>query len=114
MGGIIIIKKSKEMPLFLKEWYNLSLFHPELLFDTYGADLNRLPNSFNEHRHDQAIITPLIFHYKEKDSIAILPETSESQKGKASIVATRTHVWTWNIIDKLLFHSKKFCKRIKP
>lgn len=104
MGGIIIIKKTLKTPIFLSEWLNISLFHPELLCDPFGEDLNRLPETFNVHRHDQTIITPLVYKYKDADGIIVLPETSESSKEDASIIASRTVIWSWSWKDRIIFH----------
>lgn len=103
MGGIIIVKKTTSIPLFLSEWYNISLYYPELVCDPFGEDLNRLPGSFNVHRHDQTIITPLAYKYNKIDRIAIIPETSESSTDSAAIIASRTVVWSWNFYDKAKF-----------
>lgn len=104
MGGIIIIKKTTSTPIFLLEWLNISLYHPELVCDPFGEDLYRLPNTYNVHRHDQTIITPLVYKYKELDKIKILKETSESSIEKASIIASRTVIWKWSWKERLIFH----------
>ena len=111
MGGIIIIKKTSSIPLFLSEWLNISLFHPELICDPFGEDLSRLPDTFNVHRHDQTIITPLVYKYKNIDVIKILPETSESCKESTSIIASRTVIWSWSWIDRIMFHLHIFIFR---
>lgn len=107
MGGIIIIKKTTKIPCFLQQWLNIAVLNPSLFYDAYGEELGRLPESFNEHRHDQAILASLVYYYKDIDSIAILPEKSESQKEIAAIIATRTHIRTWNLSDKLLWRIRK-------
>lgn len=112
LGGIIIIKRTQATPIFLSEWLNISLYHPELLCDPFGEDLNRLPEDFNVHRHDQAIITPLIFHYKNVDDIFVLPETAESNKENAAIIASRRVIWSWNTLDRIRFHIMKLIKII--
>jgi hypothetical protein len=112
MGGILIIKKTSKIPLFISEWFNISLFYPELICDPFGEDLNRLPNTFNEHRHDQAIITPLVFFYKDFDKILVLPETSESNKQVAAIIASRRVDWTWNLCDKFRYHINTLIKKL--
>ncbi len=108
MSGIIIIRKTSKIPNFIQQWLNLAVLNPALFCDAYGEELERLPNTFNEHRHDQAILAPLVYHYKNIDKISILPEKSESQKEIAAVIATRTHVWNWNIEDKLLWRIKNF------
>ena len=49
----------------------------------------------------------ICYYYKEIDKIAILPEKSESQQEIAAIIATRTHVYSWNLGDKLLWRMHK-------
>lgn len=107
MSGIIIVRKTSKIPNFIQQWLNLAVLNPALFCDAYGEELGRLPESFNEHRHDQAILSPLAYYYKEIDKIAILPEKSESQQEIAAIIATRTHVYSWNLGDKLLWRMHK-------
>lgn len=91
-GGFIIIKKTRPILSVLENWYRLTLFKPELIMDPIGEELNHLPKTFNRHRHDQAILTPLVYHYKESDNILVLPETSESCKESAAVIASRYRV----------------------
>lgn len=91
-GGFIIIKKTIPVISVLENWYRITLFKPELIMDPWGKELNHLPKTFNQHRHDQAILTPLIYHYKKRDKILVLPETSESSKDSAAVIASRYRV----------------------
>lgn len=106
-GGAIIIKKTPQLLNIIEQWLKISLFHPNLICDPYGAELSKIPSTFNVHRHDQAIITPLVFQYKESDNICILYETSESQRETAAIIASRRMIWTWNLYDKIALRMKK-------
>lgn len=108
MSGIIIVRRTAKIPCFIQEWLNIAVLNPSLFCDAYGEELGRLPETFNEHRHDQAILAPLVSHYKDIDKIAILPEKSESQKNLAAIIATRTHIRSWNLSDKFMWRIKKF------
>ena len=89
MGGFCIIKKTSKSLQVLEEWYKIYLFKPELIIDPWGEELLNIPETYNAHRHDQSILTPLIYYYKETDEILVLPETSESQKDLAAVSATR-------------------------
>ena len=109
-GGAIIIKKTPQILKLLDQWIKISLFHPELICDPFGKDLSRIPNTFNVHRHDQAIITPLVYQYKELDNICLLNETSESQTETAAIIASRRIIWTWNLYNKIAYRINKFFK----
>lgn len=110
-GGAFIIKKNAQALCFIEQWLKISIFHPELICDPFGKELSHIPESFNEHRHDQAVLTPLLYHYKEESNILVLPETSESQKQYAAIIASRRKAWTWNLFDRLLYHLKDLFKK---
>lgn len=109
MSGIIIIKKTANIPCFIQQWLKIALLNPSLFCDAYGEELGRLPDSFNEHRHDQAILTPLVYYYKDIDKIVVLHEKSESRKEIAAVIASRTHIRSWTLCDKLAWRIKK-CK----
>ena len=57
--------------------------------DPIGNEVESLPETFNVHRHDQTVVTPLVYHFREKDNVLVLPETSESDREHAAIVASR-------------------------
>lgn len=110
MGGFFIIKKSKSSLRVIEDWFNITLFHPELIADPYGAELENLCDEFNCHRHDQCIITPLVFHYKELDNILVLPESSESQKDKAAVIASRNKLGKIPFLLKLKYRIYYYLK----
>lgn len=91
-GGFMMFRKTKDKLRFVEDWYSITLFHPELVMDPYGVELDRLPASFSRHRHDQSIITPLAYYYHESDKILVLPEKSESDKAHAVVAADRYQV----------------------
>lgn len=107
-GGAIIVKKTQNLLNFLDQWLKITIFHPELICDPFGNELSHIPDTFNAHRHDQTILTPLIYHYKDIDNILVLPESSESSKNDAAIIASRRVIWTWNIFDKIYFYAKHY------
>ncbi len=110
MGGIIIIKKTPQLLQVMDQWFKISLFHPELIIDPLGKELAKIPSSFNVHRHDQAILTPLVYKFKQQDNILVLPETAESEKNTAAIIAERRvekDIWT-NFLSQRIKHILKF------
>ena len=107
-GGAIIIKKTPKLLNVLDQWLRISMFHPELICDPFGKELSNIPSTFNAHRHDQAILTPLVFHYINTDKICILPETAETDKQNAAIIAARRVLWTYNLMDKIIYLTKKY------
>lgn len=88
-AGSMIFRKTEKPSIILEQWMKITLFHPELVAYPYGTELAHLPETFNAHRCDQAILTPLIFHYREKDNALVLPETAESRIGHPAVLATR-------------------------
>lgn len=109
-GGAIIIKKTSPLLNILDQWLKITIFYPELVCDPYGKELSHIPATFNEHRHDQSILTPLIYKYRKEDCALVLPETSESDKQHAAIIASRRIAWTWNLFDKLLYRLRMLKK----
>lgn len=107
-GGFMIIKKTKTIITMIEDWYRITLFNPELIIDPFGKELTNLPESFNLHRHDQAIITPLIYHYKERDKILVLPETSESSTQSAAVIASRYRVGKLPLIQYIKYKIYNF------
>ena len=91
-SGFFIVKKTKNHLKVISEWYHLALFKPNLFIDPFGPELLHLPKTFNEHRHDQTILTLLIWKYQKIDKILVLPETLEScGTYSPCVVATRIH-----------------------
>lgn len=107
MGTIFFIKKTTPLINVIREWYNLALFHPILFMDPIGKETTSLPDDFNVHRHDQAVLTPLIYYYKCIDQVLVLPETSESDKTHAAIIASRfiqREMPLWLYIKYRIYH----------
>lgn len=88
-AGSFFVKKTTPILNIINEWYNLVLFHPILFVDPIGKEKTELPDDFNVHSHDQSVLTPLVYYYKEKDNILVMPETSETDKKHAAIIASR-------------------------
>lgn len=88
-SGFIIVRKNKSIPFLIKQWLNITLFHPELIADPYGAEIEALPESYCAHRHDQSVVTALVFHYQKEENVLVLPETAESRIGNPAVLATR-------------------------
>ena len=86
-AGFMIFKKIKQLSIILDEWFKLTLFHPELIMDPYGPDLAQKDAFY--HTHDQAVLTPLVYHYHKEDNALVLPETAESRIGDPAVIGTR-------------------------
>lgn len=88
-AGFMIFKKTNPLSFILDQWMKITLFHPELVADPFGAELKHLPETYNAHRFDQGILTPLIYRYSQKDNALVLLETSESHIGIPAVLASR-------------------------
>lgn len=86
LAGFMMVRMGAK-PL-LQEWLGLMYLHPEFLVDM--QEEKEQYSSFIMHRHDQSLLTALVYYYKEKKDfpIAILQETAESDNN-AAVVATR-------------------------
>ena len=103
MGGFFIIQKTNKQLHTIDNWYKITLLHPELIIDPYGEELSEQEVYFNAHRHDQTILTPLIFNYKEEDKIMVLPESAESNQSEAAVIASRNKVGKLPFLLKLKY-----------
>jgi hypothetical protein len=85
----LILKKCPETMTLVEEWLNITLFRPDLLMDPFGTDALYPYPTFNVHRHDQSILTPLVCFYQEKLNLCVLPETTETHTEDAAVLAVR-------------------------
>ena len=89
-GGLIFCKGKGNF--FIKEWYDITLNHPELIIDPSIEELKFQHKTFSGyHRHDQSIITPLAFKHQNKD-VKVLPEIFDENKQSTIINASRNRV----------------------
>jgi hypothetical protein len=102
-GGLCVIKKTKDAMSLINEWLRISLFYPELVIDPSSSEKENLPGYFIAHRHDQTIITPLVYHYAKRYNLLVLPETSESDKGNAWISAIRNRLGEMSIWARIKY-----------
>lgn len=87
-GGMMAIKKTADNKI-IDEWINLMLRHPEIVCDPTDEELLSLPPDFNQHRHDQPIISCVVRKFANEAKALIIDETSESRIGNPAIVAER-------------------------
>ena len=97
-GGLIFCRKSNNT--FIKEWLDITLTHPELVIDPNQDELKDQYPAFNgNHRHDQSIITPLAYKYRNH-SIVILPELFD-ENNKSKIIRTSRNRITKEMYKKV-------------
>lgn len=80
MAGFLFVKKTKNTCNIIDQWYKLTINNPEILVDSH--ELNEIETNvlLNEHRHDQAILTAMVYLYKELDQVLVIPESFELVK----------------------------------
>ena len=88
-AGFVIYKNTGQRPMVLDQWLKIMILRPDLVLPPFGEELFHLPDSYCDHRCDQAILSPLVFYYQKIDNALVLPETSESKIGNPAVLASR-------------------------
>ncbi len=90
-GGYIFCK-GKNNP-FIKEWLDITLTHPELVMEPGEDELKDQYRAFcGLHRHDQSIITPIAYKYKETNIIHVSPDVFDENPISLIIRSSRNHI----------------------
>lgn len=87
MAGFLMVKCNMSL---IQEWLDTMLNNPNLVIDPTDVQQKEQYPFFVAHRHDQSILTPLVYYYRDehKLKLCILPETAESNPN-AAVVASR-------------------------
>lgn len=92
IGGCFFIKKTHATLNFVKQWSDFICAHQELVCDVLPEEKDQ-DVAFVEHRHDQAILSLLLYTSKEKNNFKYLDEDIEwhdnMDNGNRAIVAER-------------------------
>lgn len=67
LATVIIIKVTDFTRLFIEEWRNIVIMHPELVMDVDKSDIKHQKKCFIENRHDQAVYSALIYKYEHNE-----------------------------------------------
>lgn len=98
-AGFVIAKGKSQV---IKEWFEMSMLHPELFYDLYAAEKYVQEESYIAHRHDQSVLSAIAYLGVEKGwKVKILPEVSESKADAAVVTARRVvrEVSAWSKIQ---------------
>lgn len=79
LGGILFFKNQNNA--FVKDWLDIIMHHPEVVFEPTGEECNNQYPYFALHKHEQPVITALSVKHKEK--CLVLPELFEFKVGGA-------------------------------
>ncbi len=71
-GTAIILKKEKGITKLIEEWLNIMFYNPELVIDSTEQENREQSSRYKEHRHDQAILSGLVFQYEKSLKVKIL------------------------------------------
>jgi len=105
LAGFIIMKKASNCNI-IEEWLKIMLFKQELLIDPYGAEINDQEELFIDHRHDQALLTPLVYFYQSRLNLLLLPENSERRINGQALFAGRIRDKSLKKRAKLFIYGK--------
>ena len=101
-AGFVIAKGKSEV---IKEWFEMSMLHPELFYDLYAAEKYVQEESYIAHRHDQSVLSAIAYMGVAKGwKVKILPEVSESRTDAAVVTARRVvrEVSAWSKIQSAI------------
>jgi len=96
-------KEKRRLPL-IDEWLRITLEHPEIIIDPQPEEGKDFPTTYNEHRHDQVLLTALINKYQEQDKILVVAETAESRQAEAAICAVRYRTGKMTLSEKIKYY----------
>lgn len=77
--------------LLIRMWLDIMFMRPDLIIDVFGTEVLQQNKLFIDHRHDQSLLSAISTYFENKSNnvVKILPETAESQKANAAVVAAR-------------------------
>ncbi len=87
-GGFMAFKKTGN-EVIIDEWLRMMLSHPEIVCDPAGSELESLPEDFNQHRHDQSLLSCIVRKNQKEANALIVEETAESRIGNPAVIAER-------------------------
>ena len=77
-GGVFIIKKTDLNIRLMQKWHSIMFTHPELVIDINPEERDKESTCFIEHRHDQSILTLLLYNYMDDFKIKALWQNFEN------------------------------------
>ena len=109
MAGFIIVKKTPDTMMLIKQWLDVMILRPDLVADPLLFE--KQSSEFSSHRHDQSILSIIVRYYEDKINILVKDELSESDYPDQILKASRRldHVPE----NKLKSQLKKLYYRIK-
>lgn len=99
--GCFFVKKTSNTVKFIKKWGHFMCQHQDLVTDTTDEERDEQDPLFCEHRHDQAILSLLLYTTKGQYNFLFYPEEIEwhynlDDNKRAIIAARRKDSWARN------------------
>lgn len=90
-GGFIFAKGQSNQ--LIKDWLDITLQHYELILDPKD-DEEQYSFFSGLHRHDQSILTPLVWKYNNSKTVKVLPEIYDENAISSIIRASRLRIFS--------------------
>jgi len=121
LSGFLFVKKDKKQQ-FTEEWLKTMLIYPELVIDDlYIEKLKHTYPDYQEHRHDQTLLTLLVYLLKDSNNLLVLEEQIERLEEGAVLARRRKDRFLKSkfrvslsenpVILKIYFFIKKKCQK---
>lgn len=108
-AGALIYKVGAKKNKIIDSWLKIMLFHPNLVCDVMAEEEHAQVDGFIVHRHDQAILSALVYHFMSTENVVLYKENAESGKENAAISAERKRYY----LAPKRFGYKSFKHKIK-
>lgn len=86
-GTVYLVRNTAATRQFFEE--ELSLFTPEMIVDVRPEEMSEQLPGFIEHRHDQSLLSALVYKHLPEGHIHVLTNTFETVRPGQAILATR-------------------------
>jgi len=84
------LKKTSTTVKLIEEWKDLMIYHPNLVLDVIETERHLESANFIENRHDQSILSGLVYKYRNSAKILIKWNNFEGRSfSKRAIIASR-------------------------
>lgn len=112
MSGLFLLKRNARY--LIDEWYNLMYHHPEMVIDVEKEQMQYENAKFVENRHDQAVLSGVVYSHPKDKGIKILYQSCEIQHpgGQAVYTARKSDTQQRNNTTVFPWHLemiRKYC-----
>lgn len=98
LSGVLIAKKTSNTVAFFNEWRRYMITKPDLARDVEMSMRKGESPSFIENRHDQTVLTALIFRYMSSDSYKFIADEWEHVENQSLFRSQVIRAMRWNSV----------------